>query len=188
MRHISSIHENRKNHTCPICQKMFFCNIYLKKHISTVHEKQKNHKCPVCNAAFGFKSYVAKHISAVHENQKNYTCPHCPKLYASNVFLQQHITTIHGKQKSYNCPICLQSFGYLSNFQRHTKFQHLERNVQSNATAEGSSGRSLEKVIPSRHEEEVKRQNLFSCHECDWTCSSRAALKTHLQKEHDFQQ
>ena len=57
MRHISAIHEKRKDVKCPHCNKCFARKDYLKLHIQKCHW----HKCPTCKTTFEFEVVFEQH-------------------------------------------------------------------------------------------------------------------------------
>ena len=67
-KHIHTVHEGQKDHSCESCGKSFSQAIYLK-HIHTVHEGHKDHKCE-----FSQVGNLKKHIHIVHEGSKDYKC------------------------------------------------------------------------------------------------------------------
>ena len=67
--HIKSIHEERKDLKCSICNSLFARQATLRSHIKT-HEKHKPFQCKTCDNCFTSKFIMEKHISAVHEGKK----------------------------------------------------------------------------------------------------------------------
>ena len=43
-KHIKTVHEDKKNFNCDICEKRFSQKDVMNRHISSVHEKNKPHK------------------------------------------------------------------------------------------------------------------------------------------------
>ena len=55
---------------CNICDVGFEGKGTLKKHVSTVHEGRKQFKCDICNIMFELKENLNRHVAAVHEGNK----------------------------------------------------------------------------------------------------------------------
>ena len=81
------------------------------------------------------------------------------------------------------CSTCHESFEFKSFLLRHIKSKHSEKQVQFSLPVAPKED-DFEKILGSEKKESEKP---FSCHICDLTFSLRAKLKTHLEKEHDFQ-
>ena len=49
----------------------------LNKHVVTVHEEKKEFKCAICNAEFTSKHMMNSHITTIHEGKKQFQCDIC---------------------------------------------------------------------------------------------------------------
>ena len=68
-KHVSAVHERKKQFKCGICDASFGLKSSLNRHVATVHEERKMFKCDICNATFGQKGHMNLHIAKVHEGQ-----------------------------------------------------------------------------------------------------------------------
>ena len=61
---IGIIVENEKNieHRCSICKKTFSSIYNLENHKTYAHEKVKDMKCTICEKTFSVKGHLKKHI------------------------------------------------------------------------------------------------------------------------------
>lgn len=59
-RHVISVYERTRSHTCYICAKAFFTGAKLTIHIR-IHKGGKFHLCKVCNKAFTHRSSLYGH-------------------------------------------------------------------------------------------------------------------------------
>ena len=78
---------------------MFVTNHEKKRYIASVHERKKPHNCPICDKAFNRKAHLTSHISGVHEGNKPHECSLCDKMLKSSGALKYHITSIHERKK-----------------------------------------------------------------------------------------
>ena len=65
-----------------MCGKAFSMKVNMERHISQVHEGKKDHTCEYCGLAFATKAQVQSHRRNVHEDRpKNEICHHCGKAF-----------------------------------------------------------------------------------------------------------
>ncbi|XP_055378287.1 zinc finger protein 493-like isoform X2 [Condylostylus longicornis] len=94
--------EERKQLSCPHCEKKFNSESGRWSHIHSVHDKKKAVICEECGKEFSTKHHLVKHKIS-HSQEKNLQCPHCPAKFKAKVGLTAHIE-IHGE--SFPCAIC----------------------------------------------------------------------------------
>ncbi|XP_055378288.1 zinc finger protein 181-like [Condylostylus longicornis] len=92
----------RKQLSCPHCEKKFNSEGGRWSHIHSVHDKKQVVICEECGKEFRTKRHLAKHKIS-HSNVKNLQCPYCPARFKAKVGLKAH-TLIHGE--SFPCSIC----------------------------------------------------------------------------------
>ena len=77
----------------------------IESEINTVHEGKKSHMCPKCEKSFSIAGNLKVHISTVHEGNKPFECPSCDKRFGLNMSLNLHIKLKHGKEKLHKCSL-----------------------------------------------------------------------------------
>ena len=66
---------------CNICNKEFRFKHALKRHMSSIHEQKKDFLCQLCDYKTYMKSNLYLHVKRMHEGRAlKETCPHCQKL------------------------------------------------------------------------------------------------------------
>ena len=95
-RHISTVHERKKDFKCDICDKGFTEKKSLKQHISTQHEGKRPFKCELCKKSFTVKRTLMEHVSVIHEGKRPFKCHKCSKAFVSKQKMKFHIDKAHG--------------------------------------------------------------------------------------------
>ena len=84
-----------KKYPCHLCEKLFRSPQEVKTHVTTMHDQQKNHLCDLCGDTFGRKSALRKHKNCVHLNLRQYMCKICNKTYKDSSSCKKHLRTVH---------------------------------------------------------------------------------------------
>lgn len=92
----SSSSNSVKTYQCKICGTSFAIKSNLKRHISTVHEDRRQYMCRICGMSFGLKQNLDTHIQAKHEKKRPYHCDLCGSRFGYKHVLQNHSRNIHG--------------------------------------------------------------------------------------------
>ena len=82
----------KKNHQCRLCMKTHNSPSDLLVHIKSVHEQRKDENCHICDKKFARKNDLRKHIMR-HERIKNFVCELCGKGYPFKHELTMHINS-----------------------------------------------------------------------------------------------
>ena len=63
-RHVATVHEEKKQFKCDICNDDFKSKHVMKEHIEKIHKGKENEKfkCDICNAKFGQKGNLKTHV------------------------------------------------------------------------------------------------------------------------------
>lgn len=93
-RHITSVHEKKKNYQCRYCTRTFSQTGHLNEHIRTVHQTDSALKCPLCSKCFGAQSKLSRHVNQVHLDIRM-PCGICTKSYKDSTALKEHYRTAH---------------------------------------------------------------------------------------------
>ncbi|KAL1396052.1 hypothetical protein pipiens_010792 [Culex pipiens pipiens] len=91
--HYRTKHENRKVHTCDVCQKTFAQSAHLKHH-ALIHSNVKKFECTICGHRFRVKSNLVTHMR-VHRKHP-YCCGDCGGDFEDSRKLEQHMAKEHG--------------------------------------------------------------------------------------------
>jgi uncharacterized Zn-finger protein len=96
MKRHKDMHAGVRYH-CPECTHASTTRSSLQVHIRTVHEERKDFKCPVCNKKFGHAKSLKGHRESVHEGVRH-ECPvtDCDKSYTQRGHCVNHIRREHG--------------------------------------------------------------------------------------------
>ena len=112
-RHLSTVHEGKKDHKCDYCGKEYFEKKRLNHHIKREHDKIRDEKCNQCEKLFFSKELVQKHIRNFH---KHFSCHLCDESFPTNAYLVEHSNMKHRKEvvhdatKDKVCSICGEEF------------------------------------------------------------------------------
>ena len=127
-KHISSVHTERKNYECNVCQYKTFLKGTFKNHQNTVHgigiELRKNYSCSLCENSYTCKSTLTLHTENVHK-KKMYKCEKCASILGSKKSLKIHENIVH---KKFRFPCihsnCDRKFASTQNLNKHLFSKH----------------------------------------------------------------
>ncbi|XP_040565843.1 uncharacterized protein [Lepeophtheirus salmonis] len=122
--HMATVHEKRREYTCPQCGKDFGQKTSLNNHVRTVHQKIRDYMCVICRKGVGQRTTLANHIKNVHEKRKDLICDFCDRSFGQKTTLNNHIKSIHEKIKAFGCVYCLKTFGQKANLTTHIRNVH----------------------------------------------------------------
>ena len=105
---------------CQICNKSFSTKTYLKRHVTTVHDEVKEHKCEICSKTFGKNSELQFHVKTVHNSIKPHKCVTCDKSFGQLCNLKTH-ERIHNGEKPYECKTCNKAFREIGKLKVHER-------------------------------------------------------------------
>ena len=123
-RHISGVHEGRKEVQCQLCGKFFSCSNTLSTHVRCVHLKIKSFSCQQCPKSFTLADTLKKHMIWAHSKERPYVCVQCQKAFAIKNQLSNHIKVVHEKIKRFQCSICHLKFGQKATLDKHVARIH----------------------------------------------------------------
>ena len=72
-RHVTSVHENKKQFKCEMCDYYFSQKGDLKRHVTAVHENKKQFKCEICEFTCSQKGNLTVHVASVHKKIRNHS-------------------------------------------------------------------------------------------------------------------
>ena len=102
-RHISTVHEEKRDLKCNRCDAKFAQKFCLNRHIKLVHESfheaNRPHKCKKCDAEFNKDSHLKDHIAAFHEEKRPHKCKMCSLAFSFSTDLINHVSVVHDRKK-----------------------------------------------------------------------------------------
>uniref|UniRef100_A0A1I8PTT5 Protein krueppel n=1 Tax=Stomoxys calcitrans TaxID=35570 RepID=A0A1I8PTT5_STOCA len=119
-------HETERMYSCHICSKSFKSNIILQKH-QTTHTDIKPYQCDFCSKEFRTKIQKVTH-ERTHTGEMPFACDHCEKRFRFRSALNAHLK-VHSGVKEYTCKYCSRAFSDLSNFKKHHKRKHADKEM-----------------------------------------------------------
>lgn len=141
--------------TCPICNKHFVSDYFLKRHILK-HVNQKV-ECKICENTFKSKFFLSEHVKMCHILKENsyVPCEICGRCFIDPKKMDRHLQTHLTKA----CQLCNKSF-----VSQHHYDSHMQRHV--------SKLRLL------------KQRRSQTCSFCEKECSNDNELSVHVNKVH----
>jgi hypothetical protein len=118
--HIRIVHEKRRDHVCPECQKTFQSKTHLRNHVQRVHLLLRV-ECPDCGKMV---QDLHNHQQYVHLKVKNFPCEECDTRCTTNTALRKHVSAVH-LGLTEECPECGDVVKHL---EQHIKQRH--RDIQ----------------------------------------------------------
>jgi KRAB domain-containing zinc finger protein len=112
-RHIESVHENKNDFKCDLCEKAFPTQEKLRRH---KRRHFKNDQCSICRNRV---DSIKEHYEIFHSNLKE-TCQICYKKFQAPCYLRKHMMWSH-EEKQFQCDLCGHSYCDLQTIRRHVK-------------------------------------------------------------------
>ena len=66
-----------RSFVCIHCKKTFKRKYHLNRHLSSVHEDKKEFECQFCSFRTSRKDYLKRHVNEVHYNLRLCVCKFC---------------------------------------------------------------------------------------------------------------
>ncbi|KAM8718458.1 hypothetical protein ACLKA7_001637 [Drosophila subpalustris] len=180
-------HINPKLFTCSICNKSLNSQDYLATHIETVHNKVAKigkvlkYPCSKCDRTFSSERRLANHVMKHDTDQLEHSCHICEKSFANVHRLRRHIQSIHEDLHPHVCDICGKKFKFKPSFERHL-LEH--QGVVAPAMECTICGVWLKNEHSLRLHRFTHDSTNTVCPHCSKTCSSRTALRAHIEYAH----
>ena len=83
-----------------LCAIGFLANKDLRKHVETVHEGKKPHSCSICDTKFASKHNLNSHVRKVHDKIKPFVCHYCSHCFSENYHIKTNVANVHKGKKS----------------------------------------------------------------------------------------
>lgn len=144
-----------------------FKNIETRKN-STVKKQSAGPKCPACKKTFYDKSNLNKHMKGScgvlgKTREKSIRCPICTYKTNNKHHLSEHLNTRHKPKEErdvYQCKKCHKVFLYSNGLRRHLR------------------------VCEQKTKKNLKQQEKFYCHHCEYKAKSKQHLEIHITARH----
>ena len=126
--HIKSIHFNKRDFKCQLCEYSANISRSLKDHVRIVHINNKKYSCDSCPYLAYTNQALQDHIMSKHSKDKNFVCMECDKKFASRPTLVGHVKRLNFKikLKSRQCNICEVKLSTNRHLNKHMKAKHGE--------------------------------------------------------------
>ncbi|XP_077207566.1 zinc finger protein ZFAT isoform X2 [Paroedura picta] len=192
---------DKKNYSCPVCEKSFSEDRLIKSHIKTNHPEvsmntiseivgrrvqlkgligKRAVKCPYCNFYFMKNgSDLQRHIWA-HEGVKPFKCTLCEYATRSKSNLKAHMNR-HSTEKTHLCDMCGKKFKSKGTLKSH-KLLHTADGKQFKCTV--CDYTAAQKPQLQRHMEQHALFKPFRCGHCHYSCNISGSLKRHYNRKH----
>ncbi|EFA02991.2 hypothetical protein TcasGA2_TC010410 [Tribolium castaneum] len=179
---------DKERFMCPICDKLFFREIYLKRHLKTHDQKGRTSKpnyvtCDVCGLHLISTSYFSH--KKKHQ-EPSYACEICSKKFHRTDSLKQHVL-IH-QANEFECDICHKKYKTEKVFKYHLKRHNSVQAYKcSLCDASFKIRNSLNRHIKNFHREKSNAKSeieYYICPVCQKSIKLRSSLLRHLKKSH----
>ena len=162
--------ENRENHACQHCDKVFGSLAKLQLHIR-FQPGVRQFACYPCDIVFPNEETMAAH-RLIHAQEKSFKCDTCGEKFSSRPYLTAH-ENIH-RERHIPCPHCEKKFELLSHLKCHL-VTHKER---THLCSECGKVLSSQKVLKN-HMRIHTNERPFECPYCDKKFKTADTLRSH---------
>ncbi|XP_061162742.1 uncharacterized protein LOC133171961 [Saccostrea echinata] len=173
-------HTGEKPFKCDICNYRAVDNGSIKKHMA-VHSEDKPIKCQTCPYACRTTSQLVVHLRK-HTGDTPFSCLYCNSKFKIKSDMKRHMRT-HTGEKPFKCEQCEFSCSAKSNLVSHYNVHH----SVSKKTCEHCDFSTSSKKLFFEHQKTHSTPDPENiCKVCQYVCSSKQTLKTHMANAHNY--
>ena len=198
-------HTNTRLFRCPHapCEKDFLRDSHLKHHIKSAHTEIRDYVCnwTGCDKSFITATRLRRHIAA-HEGREKFRCSiiGCAQTFRKHGTLQKHMIMVHEGRSPFICQAfdgdgveCRAGFDTEGKLNSHVGRVHGARRFlcvmcsgKNGEDEHATTQQQSEAVFPTHAELQahIKKEHPPTCEVCGLKCTSRSALKNHLEVIH----
>lgn len=193
---INEDHQLKKSYTrtCKYCNFETKTYQILVRHIDSTHaDIKEKYFCDLCGTdlIFKTKSLLRRHMKATHlkrtkTKQVPFKCEYCLKEFSSKWNLNDHTSRTHSQVASFVCQFCGEGFPIEEHLISHLARFHDDRFEVDRYICHFCERSFLKKNKLAAHirTKHLNLQQRRECKLCNFTTTSKDALKYHLQKTH----
>ncbi|XP_053620756.1 zinc finger protein 236-like isoform X2 [Plodia interpunctella] len=141
--------------TCPLCNKHFISDYFLRRHIG--RHILKNVHCKICKTEFKSKFHLYEHTKMMHllGNSNFSSCKTCGRTFVNSKKLVNHIKTHNTKE----CQLCSKIFATQSHYNSHMQRHKMKLKI-------------------------IREKGVQTCSFCEKACLNDNELTVHVNKVH----
>ncbi|KAL5013449.1 hypothetical protein ScPMuIL_007719 [Solemya velum] len=182
---VSNLNKHMRIHgekecTCPICNKSFHYEGYLREHVASVHENKYRYQCSECGKMLKSKTGLITHTKQFHSsNTEFYPCPKCGRIFTQKGNMKVHLYS-HATDRKFICPFCHKTFKYPDQLNRHKLIHTMENKLECEYCEKSfCKPYELRKHIMVFHSGLV-----YICDVCQARCGHRHTVIRHYRRKH----
>nr|XP_033787679.1 zinc finger and BTB domain-containing protein 47 [Geotrypetes seraphini] len=165
--------EEKQNHPCKKCPRVFNNRWYLEKHMNVTHSRMQI--CDKCGKRFLLESELLLHHQT--DCEKNIQCITCGKAFKKLWSLHEHNKIVHGyAEKKFSCEMCEKKFYTMAHVRKHM-VAHTRDMPFTCETCGKSFKRSMSLKV---HSLQHSGEKPFKCENCNERFQYKYQLRSHM--------
>uniref|UniRef100_A0A8C8T578 Zinc finger and BTB domain containing 47 n=1 Tax=Peromyscus maniculatus bairdii TaxID=230844 RepID=A0A8C8T578_PERMB len=165
--------EEKQQHPCQKCPRVFNNRWYLEKHMNVTHSRMQI--CGQCGKRFLLESELQLHRQT--DCERNIQCVTCGKAFKKLWSLHEHNKIVHGyAEKKFSCEICEKKFYTMAHVRKHM-VAHTKDMPFTCETCGKSFKRSMSLKV---HSLQHSGEKPFRCENCNERFQYKYQLRSHM--------
>nr|XP_044992485.1 zinc finger and BTB domain-containing protein 47 isoform X2 [Jaculus jaculus] len=165
--------EEKQQHPCQKCPRVFNNRWYLEKHMNVTHSRMQI--CDQCGKRFLLESELLLHRQT--DCERNIQCVTCGKAFKKLWSLHEHNKIVHGyAEKKFSCEICEKKFYTMAHVRKHM-VAHTKDMPFTCETCGKSFKRSMSLKV---HSLQHSGEKPFHCENCNERFQYKYQLRSHM--------